>query len=160
MQDISVREARSADQKELSRIFSELLAHHHEALPDIFQIAGGGPQTKDAINFMLSDTSGGLFVAECHGKIIGFIYVIAKEPPDMVIAAPGRYAEVHDIAVTSQYRRYGAGRLLMEKAEQWALHQKLTHVELHVWDFNKGAIAFYKSLGYSVRSHIMWRSLK
>jgi len=160
MQDILIREARSADQKDLSRIFSELLAHHHEALPDIFQIADGSPRTRDAINFMLSDTNGALFVAEGQGRIIGFIYVIMKEPPDMAITARRRYAEVHDIAVTSQYRRCGAGQLLMEKAEQWALHQKLDYIELHVWDFNKGAIAFYKSLGYAVRSRIMWKSLK
>ncbi len=160
MKDILVREARSADRKELSKIFSELLAHHNEALPEMFRIAGGAPRKKDAINFMLSDTSGALFVAECHGNIIGFIDVIIKEPQDTAITARRRYAEVHGVAVTSRYRRCGAGRLLMEKAEQWALRQKLAHIELHVWDFNKGAIAFYQSLGYSVRSHIMYKPLK
>ena len=45
-------------------------------------------------------------------------------------------------------RRMGVGKALMERVNQWAKERELESVQLTVWDFNQGAIEFYKALGY------------
>jgi len=48
----------------------------------------------------------------------------------------------------------------MEEAHQWVLGKGATQIELIVWEFNEGAIAFYEKLGYETAYRKMWKSLK
>jgi GNAT superfamily N-acetyltransferase len=47
----------------------------------------------------------------------------------------------------------------MERAHRWALDKGVSEVELSVWDFNEGAIAFYENLGYKPTRHTLSISL-
>jgi GNAT superfamily N-acetyltransferase len=47
----------------------------------------------------------------------------------------------------------------MERAHAWALDKGINQIQLNVWEFNEGAIAFYEKLGYTVASRTMWKSL-
>jgi ribosomal protein S18 acetylase RimI-like enzyme len=47
----------------------------------------------------------------------------------------------------------------MEAAQEWARQRGARRVQLTVWEFNEGAIAFYESLGYETYSRNMWKSL-
>lgn len=83
-----------------------------------------------------------------------------QEVPDIPIMAPRRYAFIENLAVKKKFRRCGVGKLLVEKAHQWALDQGITQVQLHTWEFNKEAIAFYEKLGYRMVSREMWKPLR
>lgn len=52
------------------------------------------------------------------------------------------------LMVARGFRRRGAGRALMEAAEDWAREAGVHKIELHVFPYNAGAIALYESLGY------------
>jgi RimJ/RimL family protein N-acetyltransferase len=52
------------------------------------------------------------------------------------------------LMVARRFRRRGAGRALMEAAEDWARDVGVRKVELHVFPHNVGAIALYEQLGY------------
>ena len=47
----------------------------------------------------------------------------------------------------------------MAGAEEWAAQRGAAGLELHVWEFNAEAIAFYRRQGYSTAGRRMWRRL-
>jgi len=76
-------------------------------------------------------------------KVIGFIqaevYNLLYQPSSI---------NVLGLAVAQAYRGYGAGRLLMEKAEQWAKQQNINKVRLNSASQRENAHQFYQHLGY------------
>jgi RimJ/RimL family protein N-acetyltransferase len=52
------------------------------------------------------------------------------------------------LMVAESFRRRGAGRALMEAAEEWAGSIGVRKIELHVFPHNGGALALYERLGY------------
>jgi len=72
---------------------------------------------------------------------------------------PRRFLVIDNIVVRKDSRRQGVGRLLLERAEQWALARGADMVELNVWEFNTGARLFYQALGYETASRKMWKQL-
>ena len=155
-----IREANQGDYEALCAIFAEADAMHREALPHIFREAAGPARSKDFVFEILADENAALFVAEHEGQIIGLVHVRVRETPDIPILVPRRYAVINDLVVKERFRRHGVGRALLERAERWALDKGATQVELVVWEFNKGAIAFYEELGYKTISRRMWKPLE
>jgi ribosomal protein S18 acetylase RimI-like enzyme len=70
---------------------------------------------------------------------------------------PMRYAWVSDITVRRECQRSGIGRALMEEVNRWVKAREASQTGLNVWDFNTGAKRFYKSLGYTTSSQMMWK---
>lgn len=85
-----------------------------------------------------------VFVADEGNKVIGFIHVEVYE----LLYAPSM-ANILGIAVSSEYRRQGIGKLLLSKAEEWAKCKGIDIMRLNSGDTRKEAHEFYRSLGYN-----------
>lgn len=157
--EFSVREANHKDYEGLCNIFTEVDVFHREALPHIFREPDGPTRTKEFISNIIADENSALFVAESNNQIIGVVHIVIRESRDIPILVPRKYAVIDNLAVKKEYRRSGIGKSLVEKAQQWAMDKEITQIELNVWEFNKGAIAFYETLGYKTASRKMWKSL-
>ncbi len=158
--DFAIREAVLKDYEELCEVFEEVDVLHREALPHVFREFDGPARTKGYISGIIADGNSALFVAEHDGQIIGLVHISVRKSSDIPVIVPRRYAVMENLAVKEEFRRSGVGRVLVEIAHQWALDKEITQVELNVWEFNKGAIAFYEQLGYTTASRKMWKSLK
>lgn len=158
--EFSIREARLADYEELCEIFAEVDALHHEALPHVFRAPDGPARAKEYISSVMADGYAALFVAQSDGEIVGLVQIFVRETPDVPIMVPRRYAVIDTLVVKRGFRRSGVGRALMERAHRWAWTKGTTQVELSVWEFNRGAMAFYEKLGYRTTSRRMWRALR
>ncbi|HAL62375.1 MAG TPA: N-acetyltransferase [Chloroflexi bacterium] len=157
--DFSIREATREDYERLCELFAEGDTLHREALPHVFREPDGPARTKEFISGIIANEDAVLFVAERDGEIIGLVYILVRETPDIPIMVPRRYAVIDDLIVRKDSRRFGVGRALVERAHRWAVDKQVTQVELNVWEFNQTAIAFYEKLGYRTASRKMWRSL-
>ncbi|MFQ6040665.1 MAG: GNAT family N-acetyltransferase [Candidatus Poribacteria bacterium] len=157
--EFSIREAVLEDYEGLCEVFEEVDALHREALPYVFREPDGPARTREYISGIIASRNATLFVAEHDGQIIGLVHATLLKSPDIPIIAPRRYAVIENLAVTERFRRSGVGRSLVERVHQWVLDKGITQVELNVWEFNKGAIAFYEQLGYTTVSRKMWKSL-
>jgi ribosomal protein S18 acetylase RimI-like enzyme len=158
--DLRIREAEASDYDALCALFDEVDSLHRTHLPHIFQEPDGPARDKALILGLLQDEAVGLFVAEVDHRLVGLIFVFVREPPEIPILVPRRYALIDNIVVKEVFRRSGIGRALMEKAQRWALAQGADSVELSVWEFNHGAIAFYQTLGYETCSRRMSKRLR
>ena len=77
----------------------------------------------------------------------------------MPFLVPRHYALVGMLAVGNNYQQQGIGRQLMRWAEDWAREQGMAEIELSVYAFNAGAVAFYDSLGYEPLSTTMVKQI-
>jgi ribosomal protein S18 acetylase RimI-like enzyme len=100
-----------------------------------------------------------LFVAELE-EIVGLLQVEIRTNPADPIFKTRRYAYVVDLAVAEGLQGQGIGRLLMDRAREWATEQGASEIELQVWELNTRAIRFYDKLGYETRRRTMRLALK
>ncbi|WP_029419933.1 GNAT family N-acetyltransferase [Alicyclobacillus macrosporangiidus] len=84
-----------------------------------------------------------LFVVEENSAVVGWIHVHGIHS---LSSAP--YAEIRGIVVDRQYRQQGVGRMLMLKAEQWALDNGYRVVRLRSGTERPESHHFYPKLGY------------
>jgi diamine N-acetyltransferase len=155
----TIREATLEDYEGLSEVYSEGDAFHSDALPHLFRRTERPSRSAEYIAAVIASEESALFVAESEGRIVGVIHAEVRQAPDFPLLVPRRYVHVDDLAVSESSRRQGVGQALMERTQEWAAGKGLTEIELHVWEFNSGAIAFYEQLGYQTTGRRMWRAL-
>ena len=124
--------------------------------PQIAKLSGelGYPCTAEQVRQRLERILGhpehAVYLAEVSGdaggsRVIGWAHVQVRR-----VVESDPQAEVGGLVVAQGYRRSGAGRLLMEHAEQWARTCGLGVVMLRSNVLRAGAHAFYERLGYAM----------
>ena len=64
-----------------------------------------------------------------------------------------------DIYVLPTHRRRGIAAKLFAEVESWAKEQGAIRLDLHTWDFNKGAIAMYEAMGMTPQRYVFEKKL-
>jgi GNAT superfamily N-acetyltransferase len=109
-------------------------------------------QTERRLRRLLRDPRHAVIVAEVADgtapsggacKVIGWVHV--QERP--VVQLDLR-AELTALVVAQSHRRLGAGRMLMQRAEEWAREHGCTGVMLRSNILREHAHAFYEAIGY------------
>ena len=67
---------------------------------------------------------------------------------------------VMDVAVTPEWRRKGAGRVLLKAAEDYCREHKISYLGLAVSSHNLNALKLYESLGFAEERKLMVKSLE
>lgn len=93
-----------------------------------------------------SASKGGLFVAECHGQVVGFVRWNATTR-----GANKGYSAVYDLAVDTRYQRHGIGRAL--------LYAVPAPIRLLCKADNANANAFYARMGMLDKGQIQLKAL-
>jgi GNAT superfamily N-acetyltransferase len=109
-------------------------------------------QTERRLHRILGDPRHAVLVAEIAegpgssghpSEVIGWVHV--QERP--VVQGDLR-AELTALVVAESHRRLGAGRMLMQRAEEWAREHGCTAVMLRSNIVREGAHEFYEAIGY------------
>jgi ribosomal protein S18 acetylase RimI-like enzyme len=158
--DVHIREAAATDYEGLCSLFDEVDSLHQANLPHIFRKPPGPVRDRGYVRLLIADEGVGLFVAEVDGQLAGLVCIMIREPPEVRLFVPRRYAVVDNLVVTRPLRRRGVGHALLDRAQQWALTQGADSLELTVWAFNEGAFGFYQALGYETTSRKMSKRLR
>lgn len=128
---IHVRAARAEDAAELARLSGQL----------------GYPSTMEKIRERLArieaDTSSVVFVAESADGIVAWTQLILEN-----ILELGTQVEVVALVVDERSRRTGAGRQLMEHAEEWGRERGCRWVSVRSNVKRAVAHAFYEGVGF------------
>lgn len=152
---VVIRAASPADSAAACALFAQLDQLHARALPDVFQPVAGPPRPRAYFAQILADEEGALFVAEQQDALVGLIRCSIRTAPDLPLFVPRRYASIDDLVVDAAVRGRGIGRLLTDRAHQWARDHGASEVELVVWEFNAPARAFYEELGFQTVRRVM-----
>lgn len=92
------------------------------------------------------------------GAPAGYIWAANRGASDELGLLPD-LAWVYDIQVVPEFRRRGLGRLLLSQAEDWSRQQGYTHLGLHVYGVNHGAIRLYETSGFTTISCYLRKAL-
>ena len=80
-----------------------------------------------------------MFLAYMNNTCIGQIRIIKDW---------NHFCYIENIATKKDYRGSGVGKLLLNKAEEWAKQRKLIGMSLEAQDDNLGACRFYVKQGF------------
>ncbi len=64
-----------------------------------------------------------------------------------------------NIYVLPDYRHQGVAAKLYASVEEWAAAQQAQRIELHVWDFNKDALAAYAAWDFRPQRYVLEKEL-
>jgi len=145
---MNIRKSTSADSLLLSSLCMDVQRLHAEHHPDIFKM----PQSHDfAAAFfeeLLADPTVTIFIAEEAGESVGYVLCKLIERPENPFTFAARTLLVDQISVNPAARGRGVGAALMRQAELLAKELVVQRIQLHSWDFNINAHAFFEKLGF------------
>ncbi len=90
-------------------------------------------------------------------RLVGIVRATLWEESGMVKGL--RTVCLDDIYVLPAYRRRGIAAKLFGEVETWAKKQGAVRLELHTWDFNKEAVAMYRTMGMTPQRYVFEKKL-
>lgn len=130
--EVKIRPARLEDAAALTELNRDAMGYDYP-----------GEKTKIQLEKLLSDGKNGIFVAETAGEVVGYVHLV-----DYDLLYSDHLKNIMGIAVRSDCRRMGIGKMLLTAAEEWARASGAAGVRLVSGSTRTGAHAFYRSLGY------------
>lgn len=99
--------------------------------------------TKDKLERLLKSDKDKIFVATVQNTVVGFVHANDYD----VIYAP-LMKNIMGIAVSSEYKKYGIGKAMLEEIEKWAKETGAFGIRLVSGTARIGAHDFYRRCGY------------
>jgi ribosomal protein S18 acetylase RimI-like enzyme len=98
-----------------------------------------------------------VFVAETvsDSRIVGFVATRFTATPDTATSYAVRLAHVTMLGVSSELRRHGIARDLVQRVLDTAKAWKATLIKLEVEEHNQAAIRLYESMGWQAADRMM-----
>jgi ribosomal protein S18 acetylase RimI-like enzyme len=156
---VIIREYKSKDREAVEKCIFQLQDFEYRLRPDHYweEPAKIVKPYFDYLVKHLNSKQGKMFVAEIEEKIVGFVAVYV-ETSDNPCVALKQNAYVADLVVLQEYRKSGFGKLLLEKASDYAKEIGMQFIHLDVTNVNP-ATDFYRSQGYYDRAIRMEKKL-
>lgn len=132
MTSVSIRIARVSDADDVARLTEELGYDVERAV------------VRTRLSKILARPDQQFLVAEIEGRTVAWLHAAIAE-----FVEAGRFAWIAGLVVGESQRRMGIGRLLVERAEEWARDQGCPVARLWSSTTRAGAHRFYERLGYA-----------
>lgn len=143
-----IRKACLEDYAGWAAAMEEVDLMHVQRLPEQFTTPTGPTRSMDFFAGLLNDPNCLVLITEQDGEITGTLIAWMRDTPPIPMLVPRRYGVIDTLVVRRAYQGSGAGRALMEQAEDWAAGMGAVDIELTVYLFNQSAVQFYEHLGY------------
>ena len=154
---MTLRKLTSADYEEMLALYTALDTFHAEARPDCCVCRDTAyPREHYEANLLnpISFQSGAF---DEQNRMVGVVNATLWNESGMVKGV--KTVCLDNIYVLPECRRKGVGRLLFHAVEDWAREQGAVRLDLHTWDFNRDAIALYRTMGMTPQRHVFEKHL-
>ena len=139
------------DYPQVLRLFRQLHKVHSDLRPD-FYLASDTPITLDRYEAIFEDPENRVIGAMDGERLVGMCFLLWRSRANNPLCVPRKVAYLDDICVDEAYRKQGIGEMVCQEAFRIAREKKADSAELSVWDCNRGAVAFYRKLGFTNRT--------
>ena len=155
---ITVRYAREEDLPRVNDLRKQVNDLHVAGEPEIFK-PGFCDALRDYLYVIRQDPEQEIVVAEVNGNVVGFAVVHHIVRPENPFMFARDNLDVDEFCVDEACRRQGAAtamiRFICDEAREKGFHR----LELNMWDFNRGALAFYEAAGFTTYRRYMRKEL-
>jgi GNAT superfamily N-acetyltransferase len=136
-ENITIRRARLHDLHRLTELLKNLFAIEKALKTGVEKYEAG-------LKELICGGTGAVFVAEIGGKTAG----MATAQAVISTSAGGMSLLVEDVFVVEGFRKKGIGKGLLEVIKMWGAKKGALRMQLVADRKNKGAVEFYKKLGW------------
>lgn len=151
---MNIRFAGESDLDRVNALRKQVNDVHVAGRPDIFK-AGFSKELKDHVHTIFHDPNQRIVVAERDGELCGFAvlnHIVRPENPFML---ERDFLDIDEFGVDEAYRRQGVATALIAFVRAYAKEQGFSRIELNMWEFNHGALAFYEAVGFKTYRRYM-----
>lgn len=148
---LSIRKLKSEDYGDIDSLMRQLHQIHVDARPDMYAEIEHPYSEEYFMKLIKNDKIIGV-AAEVDKKVVGLCIATMRDKSNMV-EMPIAY--VDELVVDKEFRRQGIAKRLYAFVEEEARQRGAKRLDLMVWEFNKEALEFYKSLGMTVQRYIL-----
>ena len=145
---VTARFAREEDLERVNELRRQVNDVHVDGRPETFK-PGFCDELRDHLFTIWKDPNQRIVVAEQEGKVCGFAvlnHIVRPENPFMYVRD---YLDIDEFGVDENSRRQGAASAMIVFIRDWAKEQGFSRLELNMWTFNRGALAFYEAAGFT-----------
>lgn len=153
---MTIRNLTDADYTDALTLYEELDRIHYETRPDYFGKRECA-YPKDAYDECLADADTLMLGAFEDGKLLGIVRATLWNKSGMIEGI--KTVCLDNIYILPEARRKGIAKAMFTTVETWAKEQGAVRLDLHVWDFNKNALALYAAMGMDYQYHVMEKKL-
>ena len=156
---VTARFAREEDLERVNELRRQVNDVHVDGRPETFK-PGFCDELRDHLFTIWKDPNQRIVVAEQEGKVCGFAvlnHIVRPENPFMYVRD---YLDIDEFGVDENSRRQGAASAMIAFIRDWAKEQGFSRLELNMWTFNLGALAFYEAAGFRTYRRYMEIHLK
>jgi ribosomal protein S18 acetylase RimI-like enzyme len=158
---LSSREALIQDYEDISKLHLQSHDLHVMNRPDLYRANTDYTFDFNYFKTLLDNDKAKVFIVENEEeKIIAYTILKVEEAPIHPNFVSRRILNMNEICVSEQCRGRGIGKLLLEKAKNYAKEVGASSLELRVISFNESAIKFYRSMGMTTQSIKMELDIK
>lgn len=154
---MQIRDLTAEDIEQFNILMMEVHDYHVKNRPDIYNRIE--KLNSWDLESMLQNKNYVLLGAELSSDLAGICTMTIREPSNNICIILRIRGYIDVICVSKDYRRQGIATALYNEAARRAGQFGADSIELMVWNFNKPALEFYKSLGMTVQSCIMEKKL-
>ena len=151
---IDVRPAKREELEAVNRLRRMVNALHVEGRPGHFRPGFNEGLERHVFEEFESDQSD-VLVALADGEVAGFATVEYVHRPEGPYTLPLDYYHVKEFGVDAALRRRGVASALVEYMKCDARERGFDRIDLDVWTFNDGALAFYEAAGFETYRQYM-----
>ena len=156
---VTARFAREEDLERVNELRRQVNDVHVDGRPETFK-PGFCDELRDHLFTIWKDPNQRIVVAEQEGKVCGFAvlnHIVRPENPFMYVRD---YLDIDEFCVDENSRRQGAASAMIAFIRDWAKEQGFSRLELNMWEFNRGALAFYEVADFKTYRRYMEIHLK
>ena len=148
---------RFAGEDELDRI-NELRRQvndlHVEGVPAVFK-PGFCDELRDFIHVIWEDPNKEIVAAEADGTVCGFAVLNHIVRPENPFMFERDFLDIDEFGVDAAFRRRGVAGAMIRFIRNYAKEKGYSRLELNMWEFNRGALAFYETADFKTYRRYM-----
>ena len=141
---VTARFAREEDLESVNELRRQVNELHVAGRPETFK-PGFCDELRDHLFTIWKDPNQQIVVTEIEGKVCGFAILNHINRPENPFMFERDFLDIDEFGVDENSRRQGAASEMIRFIKNWAKEQGFSRLELNMWEFNRGALAFYES---------------
>ena len=151
---VTVRFAREEDLERVNELRKQVNDVHVAGKPDVFK-PGFCEELRNHIHTIWAHPNEKIAVAEINGQVCGFAVLNHIVRPENPFMFERDFLDIDEFGVDEGCRRQGAAAAMIRFIREWAKEQGFRRLELNMWEFNRGALAFYEAAGFTTYRRYM-----
>ena len=150
----TIRFAKIEELEQVNVLRKQVNDLHVKGKPEVFK-AGFPKELADYVYEIFADPLKKIVVYDSGGTIRAFAilnHVTKQESPYMV---ERDFLDIDEFGVDEAFRRKGIATEMIGYIRDFAKHGGFSKLELNMWEFNRGALAFYEAAGFTTYRRYM-----